>query len=179
MALICIGSVCFSLLHVGIIILFILNYFYAHLKKYLPNFLTYGEANRSKEIEASLQRREKNKDYAEGTYIDLAEGDTLSGVLESTKNVSVVVKFGASWCKPCNKIRRYFKNQTITYAVTLVDVDVDIHETLRDEYNIKALPTFLFYVKIKNEWVLTERIEGSNQGVLEKAFQKYCVPKDR
>lgn len=109
MALICIGSVCFSLLHVGIIILFILNYFYAHLKKYLPNFLTYGEANRSKEIEASLQRREKNKDYAEGTYIDLAEGDTLSGVLESTKNVSVVVKFGASWCKPCNKIRRYFK----------------------------------------------------------------------
>lgn len=81
---------------------------------------------------------------------------------------------------PTPILPRYtLQNQTITYAVTLVDVDVDIHETLRDEYNIKALPTFLFYVKIKNEWVLTEQIEGSNQGVLEKAFQKYCVPKDR
>lgn len=178
MALICIGSVCFSLLHVGVIILFIINYFYGYLKKYLPNFLTRGEEEKNKQIEASLQRREKNKDYAESSYVELADGDSLSGVLESTKNVSVVVKFGATWCKPCTKIKRYFKNQTMSYAVTLIDVDVDIHETLRDEYNIKALPTFLFYVQIKNNWVMTERIEGSNEMDIEKAFQKYCVLKE-
>ncbi|GAW80225.1 thioredoxin 3 [Plasmodium gonderi] len=177
MALICIGSVCFSLLHVGAIILFILNYFYAHFKKYLPEFLTGGQ-EKGKQIEEALKCRQKNKDYSEGTYIDLEDGKKLSDVLNSTQNISAVVKFGATWCKPCNKIRRYFKNQIITYAVTLIDVDVDIHETLRDEHNIKVLPTLLFYVQIKNKWVLTERIEGSNQADIEKAFQKYSVLKE-
>ncbi|SBT87815.1 thioredoxin 3, putative [Plasmodium malariae] len=176
MALICIGSVCFSLFHVGIIILFIINYFYSHIKKFLPQFLV-GSDDKDKQIKDILQLKRKKKEYGESTYIELAEGGNLEDIFKSSKNVSVVLKFGASWCKPCVRIKEYFKNQTASYYVSLVDIDVDVYDTLNEEYAIKVLPTFIFYFFLNNEWIITQRIEGASEKELERAFKKYSISK--
>ncbi|SBT76354.1 thioredoxin 3, putative [Plasmodium ovale] len=156
MALICIGSVCFSLFHVGIIILLVINFFYSFVKKFLPQF--FGNNDLQHRIENVLQLKRKNKEYDDSRYIRLPEGANLKDIFRSTKGFSLVLKFGANWCKPCNAIKEYFKNKTNTHVVTLIDIDVDIHEALQEEYNIKALPTFEFYFLLNDEWVVAQRV---------------------
>ncbi|WBY56729.1 thioredoxin 3 [Plasmodium yoelii yoelii] len=90
--------------------------------------------------------------------------------------MTVVLKFGATWCKPCVNIEDYFRDQTNYYVVTLVSIDVDTHKELKKEHNINALPTFEFYFFLNDKWILAERIEGANEKELEKAFQKYSLP---
>ncbi|SOV14091.1 thioredoxin 3 [Plasmodium gaboni] len=178
MALICIGSVCFSLFHIGVIILLIINYFSSHIKKIFPFFFkSTNKEEIDKEIGNILEAKRKNKQLEQSTYIELKNTESLNHVFSSTQNSSIVIKFGAVWCKPCNKIKEYFKNQLNYYFVTLVDIDVDIHPKLNNEHNIKALPTFEFYFNLNNEWILVHTVEGANQNDIEKAFQKYCLEK--
>ncbi|CRG96710.1 thioredoxin 3, putative [Plasmodium gallinaceum] len=177
MALICIGSVCFSLFHIGIIILFIINYFSSHLKKLFYHFFPNNNELDS-EIKSILQLKKKNKEYEESRYIELQKNECLKEIFSSTKNLSVVLKFSSMWCKPCNNVKEYFKSQTDFFDVTLVSIDVDIHKKLMESHKIRALPTFEFYFLLKNEWIITCRIEGGNKNEIEKAFQKYCLPKE-
>ncbi|SBT33859.1 thioredoxin 3, putative (TRX3) [Plasmodium ovale wallikeri] len=129
-------------------------------------------------IENVLQLKRKNKEYDDSRYIRLPEGANLKDIFRSTKGFSLVLKFGANWCKPCNAIKEYFKNKTNTHVVTLIDIDVDIHEALQEEYNIKALPTFEFYFLLNDEWVVAQRIEGGNKKELEEAFKKYSLQRE-
>ncbi|SBS98422.1 hypothetical protein PMALA_063450, partial [Plasmodium malariae] len=68
-------------------------------------------------------------------------------------------------------------NQTASYYVSLVDIDVDVYDTLNEEYAIKVLPTFIFYFFLNNEWIITQRIEGASEKELERAFKKYSISK--
>ncbi|CRG99372.1 thioredoxin 3, putative [Plasmodium relictum] len=175
MALICIGSVCFSLFQIGILVLFIINYFSSHIKKLFSRYFPSNKIDN--EIESILQLKKENKKYEEGRYIELQKNECLKEIFSLTKNLSVVLKFGSTWCKPCINIKEYFKNQKNSFDVTLVDIDVDIHKKLKESHIINALPTFEFYFLLNNEWIKTYRIEGGNQKEIEKAFKKYCLSK--
>ncbi|CXI32530.1 thioredoxin 3, putative [Plasmodium berghei] len=175
MALICIGSVCFSLFHVGILILVIINFFYSHIKKILPQCFNPNN-DQINQIQNVLQLKKKNREYGKSTFIKLSKNSNIKDIFQSSKCMSIVLKFGATWCKPCVNIEDYFRNQTNYYVVTLVSIDVDIHKALKKEHNINGLPTFEFYFFLNNEWILAERIEGANEKELEKAFQAYSLP---
>lgn len=174
MALICIGSVCFSLFQIAIIIFVIFNFFSSYVKKFFTS-LFYSPAERDAEIEAFFKRRLEENRFEKSRYIKLSENQKLQEIFMTTKNPTLILKFGATWCSPCNQIKLYFANQVNYYDVALVDIDVDTHKDLQKEHCVISLPTFKFYVFLNNTWEFVHQVVGANKVELDKAFKKFCL----
>ncbi|KAK9741877.1 hypothetical protein RND81_03G134900 [Saponaria officinalis] len=58
----------------------------------------------------------------------------------------VVVKFSASWCKPCKEIAAPYRELADKYSSSLLFLAVDVDEMaeLSSSWDIKATPTFYF-----------------------------------
>jgi thioredoxin 1 len=56
----------------------------------------------------------------------------------------VLVKFGASWCAPCNMMKPVLK-QVEAEGITVIDIDSEEYPELMKEYNVSSLPTMFFY----------------------------------
>ncbi|MCO5592010.1 hypothetical protein L7F22_046004 [Adiantum nelumboides] len=89
-----------------------------------------------------------------------------SKVFEATTSGKVVVvDFTATWCGPCKFIAPFFAELSEKYPnLVFLKVDVDDHSEISQEYEIRAMPTFLFIVDSKT----TEKIVGANKTELEK-----------
>ena len=60
------------------------------------------------------------------------------------KNEKVVVKFTATWCKPCHKIQPFYKKKcTENPEYDFLTVDVDDFETIAGKYSVAMMPTFI------------------------------------
>ncbi|XP_018336584.1 thioredoxin-2-like isoform X2 [Agrilus planipennis] len=72
----------------------------------------------------------------------------------------VVVDFFANWCGPCKVIAPKLEDLAKEFAncLLILKVDVDECEDLATEYNVCAMPTFLF---IKNKHVVAQ-FSGAN-----------------
>ena len=58
----------------------------------------------------------------------------------------VVVDFYAPWCGPCKRIAPIFNELSLKYAnVTFIKVNIDDHESIAKEYNIRSIPQILFF----------------------------------
>ena len=77
----------------------------------------------------------------------------------------VVVDFYATWCDPCRRVAPKVEKLAREYKgeVVFLKVDVDKLSDLRVEYNIHAMPTFVF---IKNKKEL-ERSAGAKTKIKE------------
>ncbi|KAK3921337.1 Thioredoxin-2 [Frankliniella fusca] len=61
----------------------------------------------------------------------------------------VVIDFFATWCGPCKIIAPKLEEMSVEHPdVVFLKVDVDECEDIATEYNISAMPTFVF---IKNK----------------------------
>ncbi|MBQ9875125.1 MAG: thioredoxin family protein [Thermoguttaceae bacterium] len=127
------------------------------------------EADSSAPIESSLN-------YSLAEPIDLAELKTRKEYDEFCKSCEIaVVKFGAEWCGPCQKLTPelrkmagYYETQDAKFA----DVDVDDPEmdALANELGIKAIPNvFVFY-----RGSLYSNIVGYNPGSLASLIDSIC-----
>jgi len=56
---------------------------------------------------------------------------------------SKLIKFGASFCNPCNEAQKYLEKNFDKKL--FASVDVTINEDLAKEYNIKSIPTFILF----------------------------------
>lgn len=97
----------------------------------------------------------------------------------------VVVKFYATWCPPCNQLKPIFEklsHKTEYREVVFLAVDVDKHEDLTAKYDIRGMPTTLFFDAKGKE---VQRISGGknfikeasqviNQKLLNKAIAPSC-----
>lgn len=59
-----------------------------------------------------------------------------------------IVKFHADWCKFCREMQPIFEELAEEYKnkYTFALVDIDKNKEIADTYNIKGLPTFLFFL---------------------------------
>ena len=79
----------------------------------------------------------------------------------------VVLDFYAKWCGPCKVISPKFEALSqINPSWTFLKVDVELAIDLSEEFNIEALPTFVFLV----DGVERMRIAGASLERIEEAL---------
>ncbi|XP_049924053.1 thioredoxin isoform X1 [Epinephelus moara] len=98
--------------------------------------------------------------------------DDFNAILKEAGDKLVVVDFTASWCGPCKQIGPHFEelsNKAENKNVIFLKVDVDDAQEVAAEWEIRAMPTFIF---LKNgekvmEVVGADRVKlGKNLGEL-------------
>lgn len=68
----------------------------------------------------------------------------VGGKEETEHKIVVVVKFTASWCKPCHAIQPYYEAQSQKYPhCDFVLIDVDDVEEIAARYEVAMMPTFI------------------------------------
>lgn len=103
---------------------------------------------------------------------DLHEPETLQDVNSLVLRAGsagqlVVIDFTATWCGPCQMIAPIYKELSNTYDdVVFLKVDVDENPETAANYNVSAMPTFIF---IKGG-VVVERVMGADPNKLKASI---------
>ncbi len=81
----------------------------------------------------------------EAKYITLTEENFQSEVLEST--TPVLVDFWAEWCGPCQALAPVIEEVAVDFEgrAKVGKLDVDDNATIPMEYDIRSIPTLLFF----------------------------------
>ncbi|KAG0582914.1 hypothetical protein KC19_3G095300 [Ceratodon purpureus] len=85
----------------------------------------------------------------------------------------VVVDFFASWCGPCRIMGPIFIELSKKYESNLIFCKVDVDEVadVTTEWEIRAMPTFLFI----NNGKQIDKVVGANKDELEKKIHHYAT----
>jgi thioredoxin 1 len=76
--------------------------------------------------------------------------EDLKAQLANAGDKLVVIDFFATWCGPCKMIAPQIEEMSNSMDdVVFLKVDVDEAEDVAQEYNITAMPTFVFLKKSK------------------------------
>jgi thioredoxin 1 len=80
---------------------------------------------------------------------------------------AVVIDFFATWCGPCKRIAPTFEKlaESLT-SIQFFKVDVDESQDLVNQFDISAMPTFVFLKDGKE----VKRVEGADMRELEVGF---------
>ncbi|KAI9280395.1 thioredoxin [Sporodiniella umbellata] len=96
----------------------------------------------------------------------------LNEILSS--NEFVLVDFTATWCGPCKMITPVLEKHSAAYSnVVFVKVDVDDLSEIASHYEVRAMPTIVFF-KNGNK---VDEIVGANPGAIAaKLTESYGNP---
>ncbi|XP_024360500.1 thioredoxin H4-1 isoform X1 [Physcomitrium patens] len=84
----------------------------------------------------------------------------------------IVVDFTASWCGPCKLMAPVFAELSRRFGqLIFVKVDVDEVQEVAAEYDVRAMPTFLF---IKDGQQI-DKVVGADRNDLERKCNKYAT----
>lgn len=90
---------------------------------------------------APLQRRMASTN---ANFVVLGDSSALKGIVESSE--SKVLYFTATWCPPCKMIAPVFEKLSKDFPNTkFVKIDIDDHSDAAADYNIRSVPTFMFF----------------------------------
>lgn len=86
---------------------------------------------------------------------------------EKLKDEFMVIDFGAKWCGPCRMISPVFEQMSKeNEKIAFYKVDIEEAQDLSKKFEIKGLPTFLFF---KNQKVVKElTLVGANKTTLKE-----------
>ena len=91
----------------------------------------------------------------------------VSEVSDIPQQGAVVIDFFATWCGPCKRIAPTYEKLSEAFPkITFLKVDVDESPELTSEYDISAMPTFVFLKDGK----IVKRVEGADMAGLESGF---------
>ncbi|CAD6271642.1 unnamed protein product [Miscanthus lutarioriparius] len=107
---------------------------------------------------------------AEGSVIAIHSLDEWSIQIEEANSAKklVVIDFTATWCPPCRMIAPVFAELAKKHpSVVFLKVDVDEMKTIAEQFNVEAMPTFLFM----KEGDVKDRVVGAAKEELAKKLQ--------
>ena len=82
-------------------------------------------------------------------FCQLGSEEALQEIL---KKDNVVLQFSAAWCGPCKAIAPTIKEIAEKNAdVEIVYIDIDSHGALAEKYQVRAVPTFIFFKNGKKQ----------------------------
>jgi len=104
----------------------------------------------------------------DNNIVEFTNSNYLSKLLKSDK--PVLVKFWASWCRPCRMMTPKFHQAAHTFKgkVTFAEVNVDTQKQVAQRYRIRSLPTMILFKKDK----IINKIVGSLSQKQIEAFVK-------
>ena len=84
----------------------------------------------------------------------------------------LVIDFWATWCGPCRVVAPIIAKMAEKYGDRIVvgKCDVEDNEDLVVQYNIRNIPTILFF---KGGQVLDKLVGAQSEAVVDEMFQKY------
>ncbi|XP_057975802.1 thioredoxin H4-like [Malania oleifera] len=109
-----------------------------------------------------------------GQVIGCHHVDSWKDQLQSAKDSGklVVVDFTATWCPPCRIMAPILSEMAKKFTdVLFLKVDVDELQTVASEWNVDAMPTFLF-LKGGN---MVDKIVGAHKEELEQKIVKHTT----
>jgi len=80
----------------------------------------------------------------------------------------VCAYFTASWCRACVRVASVVEKYNVSFDLLLYTVDSDTSRELVDKYNVKLLPTFVFF---KHGEVIDVQ-NGGTVDTVDRAFRK-------
>ncbi|KAI0444555.1 thioredoxin-like protein [Xylaria telfairii] len=113
-----------------------------------------------------------------GNVFKITEAAELRALLSSTTHV--VVDFYADWCPPCRAIAPIFSKLADSHSsngkLAFAKVNVDHVNNIAKQYNVTAMPTFMFFQDgvpkgVAVEGRLVDRIRGADKPALEAVVQ--------
>jgi len=104
----------------------------------------------------------------DNSIVELTNSNYLTKLLKSDK--PILVKFWASWCRPCRTMTPKFHNAAKTFKgkVTFAEVNVDKQKQVAARYQIHSLPTMILFKKDK---IINKTVGSLSQKQIE-AFVK-------
>ncbi|XP_010538107.1 PREDICTED: thioredoxin H5-like [Tarenaya hassleriana] len=94
-------------------------------------------------------------------------------ILESANDAKklVVIDFTATWCPPCRMIAPVFADLAKKNPhVVFLKVDVDELQPVAQNFNVEAMPTFVFM----KDGDVVDRVVGADKAMLEQTLNKHA-----
>ena len=101
--------------------------------------------------------------------------------LIAANHPSIVIKFTASWCRPCKLIdpivKPFFKQNSSKILCCYLDIDenYDLYSFMKSRKMANGVPTLLYYSSDNHNYVPTASISGSNQAQIQHFFNNVKV----
>lgn len=130
---------------------------------------------------------------ASSSFVDMDDNiitELLPNQLEKLRKESqtyniFIIKFGAEWCGPCNKIKETCENYFYTinkHHKNIICIDIDVDETielftfLKTKKMVKGLPTILAYYGGNTEhWFIpNDSVSGADIQKIDDFFER-CI----
>ena len=104
---------------------------------------------------------------------EMSRADYMSII--ANKKTPLFVKFTASWCGPCKKIKPTVDNflsgpnsSKVQYLEIDIDNSIDVYAFLRSKKMVTGVPTLMFYDTSNKSFAPTMSISTGNVDLVEK-----------
>ncbi|MFX6077497.1 thioredoxin family protein, partial [Acinetobacter baumannii] len=117
--------------------------------------------------------KQKIKKLKMGEVVGCHTVDQWSQQLETNKSPDklVVIDFTASWCPPCRFIAPILADLAKRFIhVVFLKVDVDELKSAAEQYEVEAMPTFIFL----KDGTVVDKVVGADKDSLLATIEKHA-----